>query len=70
MYVNEEPADDIFGRLNLDTTVFHESAHYLHRLKHGGFEDIDLLELIIDCSVVHHIRWNGLMDHLQNFLKI
>ena len=58
---------DYFGRLNLDTTVFHESAHHLHYTYHGRkFNDVYTLELVIDCAMVYLLQKNNMREHINN----
>jgi len=56
-----------FGRLNLDTTIFHEAGHHLHYKYHGGkFYDVFTLELIIDSAMVYYLKNNRMEDHIEN----
>ncbi|MBR9704970.1 hypothetical protein GOV12_06155 [Candidatus Pacearchaeota archaeon] len=65
MYARTPLVDDVFGSLNLDRTMLHESAHHLHYNKHESiFSDYFTLELIIDYSVVHYFQLKKMYEHI------
>ena len=66
MYAGTHPENDVFGSLNLDRVMLHESAHHLHHNKHGDiFNDSFILELIIDYSVVHYFQSKKMCKHVK-----
>ena len=66
-YVTSSPISSYFNSLELDLTIFHESGHHLHVIKHKEiFEDKYVLELIIDYSMVHYLKSKDMKKHLEN----
>lgn len=65
LYTRTDPDDKVFGSLALDYVMLHESAHHLHGIKHGIFDDTYTLEFLIDYSAIHYLKLKGMQKHLD-----